>query len=384
MQFWRRMMCFALLYNNAYAYIRRDGMGNPVELIPLLPDRTCKEWHHDTRQWVYTTEITHSETAYDLRTLFPSQVLHLQGPSIDRWDGDQRRGEFLFYAREALGLAIAQRHYKAHYFRRGGRVGGILTLPHGISKKAADSLEEGFRRTYESVENSFKTFVARDGVGFEATQMTPEESQMSQADADLGREVARWFNLAPSRLGVPDSQSYGSKAEDNRAYYEQTLQPWTETVIRPELEVKLLGRSFADGRHYCKYDTWQLLRGNPSDRMDFYRKELRRVSCPPMSAGPWKAGDRMRAATDTRTPTPPAAVPTWTRCVNCSRRPSAAAWLLWVTGPRRRPRLARWVTTVSRSCQNSSSDQRRRRQRSRAWSTILPTGRHSSTGSCCK
>lgn len=270
-QFWRRMMCFALLWNNAYALIVRNSQGQPVELIPLLPDRTCKEWHQDTQQWVYTTELTEGPGRYQLQSYFPSQVLHIQGPSIDRYENDQRKGEFLYFAREALGLAISQRVYKAHYFRRGGRVGGILQLPIGISKVAADRLEEGFRKTYENVDNAFKTFVGRDGVSFQQTQMTPEESQMSQADADMGREVARWFNLAPSRLGVPDSQSYGSKAEDNRAYYEQTLQPWCETVIKPECEIKILGRQFEDGSHCLKYNTWHLLKGNPSERMQLYR-----------------------------------------------------------------------------------------------------------------
>ena len=39
-KFWRRLMTHALLWSNAYAYIIRDGSGSPVELLPLLPDRT--------------------------------------------------------------------------------------------------------------------------------------------------------------------------------------------------------------------------------------------------------------------------------------------------------------------------------------------------------
>ena len=83
-------------------------------------------------------------------------------------------------------------------------------MPAGMQKQGADNLEAGFRKTYDSIDASFKTVILRDGAKFHQAQFTPEQTQMTAALYQQVREVARWFNIPPHKLGDDARASYNS------------------------------------------------------------------------------------------------------------------------------------------------------------------------------
>jgi HK97 family phage portal protein len=245
-RFWRDLMVHSLIYTNGYGYISAGAMG--LELYNLLPDRTAPEWvagANGTAKLIYVTEV-----AGKLRPIDPSQIIHVRGISLDGIQG----ADLTKYARDAWGLALAAQNFESKFFKNGARMGGTLELPIGMSKPAKDNVEEGFRKSYEEGDNPFKTVILREGAKFHAGQVTPQEGQVAELRDDQKREVASFFNLPPSKLGIRDSVSYNSFEQESLAYKEGCLSHWTGDIA-DECDMKLLSeKELRDDTHYFEHN----------------------------------------------------------------------------------------------------------------------------------
>jgi HK97 family phage portal protein len=258
-KFWGRFMVHALLWGNGYAFIDRDGTGRPAGLYNLLPDRTHPE-RVDGRL-VYVTEA-----GARLKVLLPEDVLHIEGLNI----ASGAAMTVFRQARNSIALGLAQENFASKFFANGGRIGGVLELPLGMPKPARDTLEEGFRKTYEGNENPFKTVILRDNAKFHAAQMSPRESQMTEGTESQTRMIAHWFKLAPSKLGLSDSVSYNSKAEDNQNYLDTALSIWLARIASA-CNYKLLSTRSTD-THFVEHSIKSLLRMNLQAQADSFQK----------------------------------------------------------------------------------------------------------------
>ena len=251
-KFWRRMMTHALMFGNGYALISKDPNGQPLELLPLLPDRTQPQIRDDGTTY-YVSEIGGS-----LVSFFDSEILHLEHISI-KGDADC---ELIYHARNSFALGLAQNKFASRFFQHGARIGGILEVPPGMTKVATDNLEQGFRKTYEAVDNSFKTVILRDGAKFHAGQFSPSDAQLTAARAEQVKDVARWFNLPPHKLGDDSRTSYSSLEQENRSYLDSCLATWLQTIAS-ECWMKLLTTDQqAAGQHYIEHNVDALIQAD--------------------------------------------------------------------------------------------------------------------------
>lgn len=234
-QFWEMFMVDALLWNNAYALVVYDGSGRPVALRLLNPDRTSVEMV-DGQCW-YATEFL-TDRGPRLKALYPWEVLHVRGLCAF----GHQAPPFIRYARNSIALGLAQQKFASKFFAHGGRIGGILELPAGMPKMARDTVEEGFRKTYEDSDTPFKTVVLRDSAKFHAAQTSPTDAQMVEGTEEQVRMIARWFGLSPALLGLAGSVSYNSKEQDNQAFLDHCLKRWLRK-IQAECGIKLLPAS---------------------------------------------------------------------------------------------------------------------------------------------
>ncbi|MEM8668734.1 MAG: phage portal protein [Planctomycetota bacterium] len=245
-EFWKQMMVDRLLWNNAYAYIMRNSDGTPRELVPLLPDRTRAERRNN--QGYYITQVEGEAVE-----LLASEVFHVHGMSLDHLMGFK----WIKAARDAIGLALAEIKFASDFYKNGGRVGGILELPSNMPKKAKDNVETGFRKSYGSQE-AFKTVVLREGAKFHAAQTTPEAAQVVEGRQESVRDIARYFNVRPGKLGDETKESFSSKSEDNRDHWDTTLKPHARSITQ-EARRKLTTPDQKRQGFYFAYDTRGLL-----------------------------------------------------------------------------------------------------------------------------
>lgn len=258
-RFWRRLMVHALLWGNAYAFIDRNGLGEPLELLPLLPDRTTPH-RRDGKLW-YITEV-----AGRLKPIPAYDVLHIEGLAHEGLAGcdlvDQARNDF------SLGLAAIK--FQSLFFKHGVRTGGILELPVAMNKPARDKLEEGFKKHHEGSDNWFKTIVLRDGAKFHQTSIPPGEAQMIETRREQRRDVASWFNLPPHKLGDDSKVSHNSLESENQSYLDGTLSHWLNS-IEGECWMKLLtpAQQLSDS-HYFEHNVNALVRADVATRYRNY------------------------------------------------------------------------------------------------------------------
>jgi len=260
-KFWRRFMVHLLLWNNAYAFVDRNGRGEPIALINLLPDRTYPERKGGELRFI---------TIVDGRPtpLAAADVLHVEGIATDNMSGCDLVGQ----AKDSWGLALAAEGFGSEFFANGAQAGGVLEIPPHYTKKAADNLEQGWFKKYSGKGNWFKTAILRDGAKFHNVTVDAKRSQHHELREDQVREIARWFNLSPSRLGLSDSVSYNSKSEDNQAYLDSTIQIWLD-LIADECWAKLLTTAQQQS-HFFEHNTKSLLRMNAKARMEVYETGL--------------------------------------------------------------------------------------------------------------
>jgi len=263
-KFWKRLMVHALLWGNGYAYIDRRNR----QLYPLLPDRTMVSRVEEVapteprRGLFVVTEAGGREW-----TMPYEDVIHIEGICCDNVCGR----DLVKAARDEWARGLAALKFTSKFFARGGRLGGLLQLPEGLPPQTRDRIERGFRDTYETPDAAFKTVILRDGATFHSAQATLEEASMAEITKQSVRDVARFFNLSPSRLGEDDGGGYGSKSEDNRDYMDTTLSQWLYQ-IRQECDDKLLTdrERWGTPEHYFRHDTESLLQLSPQEQAEVH------------------------------------------------------------------------------------------------------------------
>lgn len=244
---WRRLMLHALLWTNGYAYIRRaNRLGEPLELLNLLPDRTTPRYDSNGKLF-YITEV-----AGRLVPLFKEEVLHVKGLSIECGKGC----DLVDKARNAIGLALAAEGSTSKFFANGMQAGGILEIPPNLTPKAKANLEEGWAKKYSGHDNWFKTVILRDGAKFHQVTIDAQKSQSHELREDQVRDVARFYNLPPFKLGISDSVSYGS-AEQSQRVYLGGLKHWF-VAVSSECDIKLL-KSEERKDHFFEHNASKLI-----------------------------------------------------------------------------------------------------------------------------
>lgn len=256
-KFWCRVMVQRLVWQNAYIYIAKDVTGRPVELLPLLSDRT-RPARRDGLLY-YVTETNGREIPIPA-----SQVLHVEGVGLDNLAAI----ELCRLMRDAFGLAMSQIEFSSKVMRSGGRRGGVLQIPLGMPKVAADRMEEGFRKKYEDSGSWFSTVILRDNATFHEAQMTLRDSQSIEAREESVRDVARALNIRPGHLGVESSGVYGNKSDDTRDYLDMTLRPHM-TGIASQCRIKLLAPA-RQANDSFEHNTDDLLQMSVKEQFEAY------------------------------------------------------------------------------------------------------------------
>lgn len=255
LQLWRRFYASALLWENGYIWIDRDDLGRVHGLYNLPPDRTAP-LRVRGRLWCVT------EVNGRLEPLYADDVLHLQGLC---WD-NQTCPALVEAARHDFGVALAARKFTSKFFANGAQHGGVLQVPPGASKEARDKVEQGMEEKTRNLDRAFKTLVLRDGYKWFSTTVDPSKAQLLELDEAKVRDVARWFMLSPSRLGVSDSTSYNSEEHAKQDYYDTTLSYWLSAAVA-ECNCKLLTeRQRIKSTHVFRYQINALLWANAETR----------------------------------------------------------------------------------------------------------------------
>jgi HK97 family phage portal protein len=252
----------AICYGNGRAGITRDGRGQPMELVPFLPDRSWEEVLEDGAV-VHMTKLGDDKEP----TPFPDRdVLHIRGLSYDGVTGFN----MVNMARNSIGLGLAAEKHGNRMFRNQVRPSIVLESDQRFSREDALQLMADWHEMNAGVDNAGRTALLQGGVKAHTVSQQNDHAQWNETRKLQRQEVAAWFGIPPHKIGDDSRTSYGSLEEENRQYVQslgQWFRKWEE-----ECWLKLLTEDEKRRRsHYWRWNTDDLVRGDVSTRYAAYQ-----------------------------------------------------------------------------------------------------------------
>lgn len=246
-----------LLWGNVYGYVTSyDVMGFP----------TGAEWlHPDSVEVIEDGALGIPDYKVDGREVERSRIIHRPG----RWvlPGSCVGVAPLTRFRETFGLAIAARDFAAGWFAEGGHPSGVLETDQTPDQSAIKAIKARLMAAIRGHE----PLVLGAGVKWRAVQSSPNESQMTEAQAAAAVSVARAFGVPPEMIAAAVSGSsvtYANREQRAIDFLTFSADPWlvrfedllTQNLTRPQ---------------YAKFNRGALLRTDISTRYKVHDLAIR-------------------------------------------------------------------------------------------------------------
>ena len=307
-QFKRQMICHALLWGNGRAYIRREN-GIPVELIPLMPDRTGtllvdgEKWHvtlvrkeerfRALRNNGVSEEEINRQPEEEMIWLEDNDVWHLPGLGYDGIQGYS----LIKLARQSWGIGLDAEKHIASQQKKGYSGGLMLEAPAGVFRSEDDAREflKHFKEQHQGSDNTGNIGLLRENIKANVLAMSNTDAQFIEQRRFQREDTALLFCLE-GILGDSSNASYNSLEQRNLAFRQNCLAPWT-TAMEEESDLKLLTDRERNNGFYHKFNDGALLRTEKSATMAFIAQGIAsRVLSPNdgrdmLDMNPYEGGD---------------------------------------------------------------------------------------------
>lgn len=194
-QFKRMLEGHLLLRGEAYAVKVKGVGGRLLALIPLHPDRVRKtQLDDDSLEFVWTRK--------DGRQIRIKQedMFHLVGLTLDGVNGLS----VLKYARDAIGLSLAQEQHGGTVFKNGANVTGALKLPTGQSLPAekVEQLKAQMDEYRSGGAREGKVILLESGMEFQQMALSAEDAQWLESREFSRTDICMFFGVAPHLIGI--------------------------------------------------------------------------------------------------------------------------------------------------------------------------------------
>lgn len=248
------LMGHVLTWGNGYAEIVRDGSGNPVELLPITPDR------------VRVVQDTDGRVTYKVDeeiTLAADDMFHIAGLGFDGLVGYSP----ITLAKQCIGLGLGAERFGGSFFGNSARPAGVLTHPNRLSKEAAENLRDGWRSAYAGTDNAGRTAILEEGMSWQSLGISNDDAQYLETRKFQVDEIARWYGVPPHMIGSMESATFSNIEHQGISYVTYSLRPW---LVRWEQEIAR--KLYTDGdTFFSEFLVDGLLRGDTKTRYDGYK-----------------------------------------------------------------------------------------------------------------
>jgi len=248
-------------WGNSYTEIVRSKTGEVVELWPIGPNRVKPERKND--KMFYEISIGGGQKV----TLPREKVLHIPGLGFDGLMGYS----VLNKARESIALGMATEEFGSRYFGDGTHPGVVVSHPLALGPDAHKRLKKDLTNAYSGLGKSHKLLLLEEGMKMENIGIPPEDSQFLQTRQFQTVEVARWFNIDPSKLKDHSRSTFNNIEHLSIMHVVDCITPW---MVRIEqcLDMQLLTPEQRQLGFFFKHNVEGLLRGDTAARAEFYSK----------------------------------------------------------------------------------------------------------------
>lgn len=221
-----------LLQGNAYIYPRKNRYGGVEKMYLCTPGSVA----YDMYKNVYVINDVVNQI---FETVEADDIIHLKNVSRD---GGYTGVSTITYAATTLGIAATADNETLKRFATGGRFKAVLQNNTSIIGVGAyqDKQMEGLSEDLQEALNRGDDILNLKGDGtLTPISMSSADMQFLENKKFTLREIARFFNVPPSKLMDDSNANYKSVEVSNIAFYTEALQPIV-TEIEKEFTAKLL------------------------------------------------------------------------------------------------------------------------------------------------
>lgn len=241
--FLKNLVSQILLQGNAYVLPVKNIYGDVDALYLLTPGSVA----HD----VYTNSYHVSDPVNMISGVFASEeVLHFKNVSND---GGYTGISTISYAALTLGIAATSDNETLKRFATGGRFKAILknnTSTKGWGEYQDDQLKAHGGDLQDAINRGDDILAVKGDVEVSPLSMSSADMQFLESRKFTIREIARFFNVPPSKLMDDSNSNYKSVEVSNIAFYTEALQPIV-TEIEREFSAKLLNEYNYQDYKFC-------------------------------------------------------------------------------------------------------------------------------------
>lgn len=251
-----------LLKGNAYAYIKRDNRGNPIEIIYIPSELVTIVL--PTSQADLFSDIKYSVVGFE-KQLEYTDLLHFLNYTYDGVNGIST----IYNAYLTLKLAMNSEEAASGFFEGGGNLSGILTVDTPLNAKQRDDIRNSWRNTFTGSNNNGVAILERN-MHFQPITVSPSDAQLLESREFNVIEICRFFGVSPVIAFDYTKSNYSTVEATQLGFLTETLSPILEK-IELEIERKLYKPSEQDSID-VKFDVNKLLRADIKSQAEYYSK----------------------------------------------------------------------------------------------------------------
>jgi HK97 family phage portal protein len=267
----RRDMFADACFGNAYAKISFKGNGRAYKLERLIPEDVVIYQREDGTLYYAVSRKMGTQATFEI--LYPWEVIHLRGMTIDGWQGINISNQF----NSSFATSIDATRYGHNFFSNNAAIDGIVAFPQGLSKDARDIIEDRIQKKHAGVKNVGGIMVLDAGASYTKIGTNPQEAMLNETRMFQAYESCRIFGVPAHMINVLDRSTFNNIEMMDNGFVKYCLTPWAEQ-FEAECDVKLLTQDEKiNGTIFHRFDMTNLMRGDMKSRAEYEDKMLKNM-----------------------------------------------------------------------------------------------------------
>lgn len=254
--FFKLLVSSILLKGNAYAIIFKNQTGEITEIKYVHADSVTATYSQKT------DTITYQIVGYP-KPFASSEILHLWMYSNDAVNGIS----VINHAVNTLKIASDAENHSGKFFKSGAASNGILKANQTLTETQKQQIRLAWQSAFSDGSGNGVAIVPQ-GMDYQAISINSKDAQLLESRQYNVSEIARFFNISPTKLYDLTHSSYSSLEQTQLGFLSDTINPFL-TLIEGEFNRKLFVNN--QNLNTIKFNVSELLKTDRQATATYYK-----------------------------------------------------------------------------------------------------------------
>ena len=296
-EFWGMTVAHVSLRGDFLAFKAALPGSGIRELLPVAPGRLREIKQNGNFSLTY--KISTSD-GLDIKEYSQDQIFHIRGMSLNGYSGLNP----IAYARESIGLGLANEKFLARFFGKGMHPGAVVKHPLTLSTPAHANLKKSLQEKYAGIGESWDLMLIDEKMDIEFPPIKLVDAQFLEQGKFTQSQICGLFRVPLMLIQAGDAPTtYASAEQFMLAFVTHALTP---IIVNIEQAIKRdLLTEEEKKTYYPKFSMEGLLRGSFAERMTGFATGIDKEIYSPnevrdlLDMNPYPGGERYATRTST-------------------------------------------------------------------------------------